>query len=68
MTKLTYNIEGMTCDHCVLHVTQALESVAGVKSAKVSLKKKQAEVRADETVNVENLESAVAAAGYKLVP
>ncbi|GAB2028217.1 cation transporter [Lactovum odontotermitis] len=67
MTKTTYKIEGMTCEHCAHHVTEALESVSGVKSAKVSLKKNEAEVKADDTVTTDSLETAVAAAGYKLV-
>ena len=66
MSKTTYKIGGMTCDHCVMHVTSALESVAGVKSAKVSLKKNEATVKADESVKIEDLQSAVAAAGYSL--
>ena len=66
MSKTIYKIEGMTCDHCVMHVTNALESVEGVKSAKVSLKKKEAIVKADESVGVEKLQSAVTAAGYSL--
>ncbi|WFR76699.2 cation transporter [Lactococcus lactis] len=38
--KETLKIEGMTCDHCVMHVTNALEAIEGVEKAKVSLKKK----------------------------
>lgn len=30
MTK-TLHIKGMTCNHCVMHVTKALEGVAGVE-------------------------------------
>ena len=39
MDKTHLKIEGMTCQHCVSHVTEALEGVAGVASAKVNLKK-----------------------------
>lgn len=35
MTNL--KVEGMTCHHCVMAVTKALESVDGVRSAKVDL-------------------------------
>ena len=45
--KETLKIDGMTCDHCVMHVTNALESVEGVEKAKVSLKKKEALVKFD---------------------
>lgn len=67
MTKETLNIEGMTCDHCVHHVTEALEGVAGVKSAKVSLKKKTAVVKFDDSVKLSELSEAVAKAGYQVV-
>lgn len=67
MTKETLKIEGMTCDHCAMHVTHALESVAGVKKAKVSLKKKEAVVSFDEQATKEMMSQAVAAAGYKVV-
>ncbi len=67
MTKQTLKIEGMTCDHCVHHVTQALEAVAGVKSAKVSLKKNEAVVKFDDTVKLSDMSTAVAEAGYKVV-
>ena len=40
--KETLKIEGMTCDHCVMHVTNALEAIDGVEKAKVSLKKNEA--------------------------
>lgn len=40
MTK-TLKIEGMMCNHCVMHVTKALEGVSGVAKADVNLKKKR---------------------------
>lgn len=36
MTKVTYEVKGMMCAHCVMHVKKALESLPGV-SAEVSL-------------------------------
>ena len=38
MTK-TLKVEGMSCDHCVMHVTRALEELGGVNEANVSLDK-----------------------------
>ena len=32
-------VDGMTCGHCVQHVTEALEKAPGVKKAEVSLEK-----------------------------
>ncbi|MFK4925756.1 heavy-metal-associated domain-containing protein [Lactococcus garvieae] len=68
MEKEKFVIKGMTCDHCAMHVTSALEELAGVKSAKVSLKKNEALVKFDAaTTPVEDLAAAVKEAGYELV-
>ncbi|MDR0199460.1 MAG: cation transporter [Streptococcaceae bacterium] len=67
MEKSVYKIKGMTCDHCVHHVSAALESVAGVKSAKVSLKKSEAAVKYEEPATVVDMQAAVSEAGYELV-
>ena len=66
MDKTNLKIEGMTCQHCVSHVTEALEGVAGVASAKVNLKKGEAVVKSEDA-SLEQLSAAVAAAGYKVV-
>ena len=59
------NVEGMMCDHCVAHVTKALEGVPGVSSAKVSLADKNAVVEAAPEVTDEALVAAVKDAGYE---
>ena len=64
--KTILNVEGMSCKHCVKHVTEALKGVDGVKSAKVSLKKKNAEVKHDDSVGVDILKAAVIEAGYSV--
>jgi copper chaperone len=62
-----YTVEGMTCNHCVHHVTVALNEVEGVKDVKVSLAEKSVLVNAEDSVSFETLKSAVEEAGYKLV-
>ena len=62
MTKL--KIEGMTCNHCVKAVTQALAEVPGVdKVVEVSLEQKEAVVSG--TADNAALIGAVAEAGYE---
>ena len=56
-------ITGMTCDHCVKAVTNALKAVPGVSDAVVSLEKKQATVTAD-LVDLGALIAAVEEEGY----
>jgi copper ion binding protein len=65
--KTALKIEGMSCEHCVKHVKEALEGIGGVKSAKVSLKTNSAEVNHDETVSFAQLKDAVSEAGYEVV-
>ncbi len=64
--KVTLNIEGMMCMHCVKHVTDALNAVSGVRSVEVSLENKRAVVEADGA-DVEALKAAVVNAGYEVV-
>ena len=58
----TLKIEGMMCQHCVAHVTKALQSVEGVENVEVNLKKKTATVTAD--IDNDLLVKAVEEAGY----
>ena len=62
--KKVMKIEGMMCQHCVAHVTKALQGVQGVESVEVDLKKKTATVlgEADEAA----LTAAVVEAGYEV--
>ncbi|MDR0663443.1 MAG: cation transporter [Spirochaetaceae bacterium] len=64
--KTTLSIEGMTCEHCVKHVTEALQGVPGVKKAKVNLKVGKADIDHADGVNVDALKAAVLEAGYKV--
>jgi len=63
--KKVLSIEGMSCAHCVAHVKEALESVAGVTKADVNLEKKQAVVEGS-TLDDSAMKSAVAEAGYEI--
>ncbi len=64
--KKTMKIEGMMCQHCVAHVTKALQGVAGVAEVEVNLKKKTATVELSEAVADESLTAAVTEAGYEV--
>lgn len=58
------NVTGMTCDHCVRAVTNALKDVPGVAEAIVSLDDKKATVTGDQ-VDVAKLIAAVEEEGYE---
>lgn len=57
-------VKGMTCDHCVRSVTNALKEVPGVTDASVALEPGHATVIGDE-VDVAKLIAAVAEEGYE---
>lgn len=61
------NITGMTCDHCVRSVTNALKDVPGVQDVSVSLEKNEAIVKG-ESVDVAALVAAVAEEEYEATP
>lgn len=56
-------VGGMTCDDCVVHVTEALESVPGVESATVDLATRSAVVAARADVAGSALAQAVRTTG-----
>ena len=60
MVKL--KIDGMSCGHCVMHVKEALEAVAGVESAAVDLQAGEAAV--EGSAEAEALIRAVEVEGY----
>lgn len=64
MTK-TISIEGMMCQHCVKHVTDALNKLDGVTAA-VSLENKNAVCEITGNVTDEQLKAAVTDAGYEV--
>lgn len=59
-----FDVHGMTCASCVLHVEKGLRSVPGVLLANVNLASEQALVRAGSGVDARELVSAVRARGY----
>ncbi len=60
--SITLKIEGMTCNHCVKHVLEALWEVNGVIKAEVSLESGSAVVRGEVAPGA--LLKAIEDAGY----
>ena len=63
MTK-TMQITGMMCQHCVAHVSKALNAIPGV-TAQVQLEQNRALITMDRPVADETLIKAVTDAGYQ---
>jgi len=65
MTEATIKIDGMSCEHCVMRVRKAFETLGGI--ADLDVKIGSAHVTYDDSVvRREDLEAAVEAAGYKV--
>lgn len=64
--KKKINIKGMSCNHCVMHVKNALMEVEGVKSVDVNLEEKYAMVQGDN-LNDEKMKVEVEDAGYDVI-
>jgi len=65
MKEITINIEGMSCQHCVMRVKRALEGLAGVSDLSVEIG--SARVTFDESRILQaDIENAVIKAGYKI--
>lgn len=66
MARTTLDVSGMTCNHCVKSVKDALEEVGGVRSARVDLDAGTALVDYDDArTSPRELTTAVADAGYQ---
>jgi copper chaperone len=61
-----YIVNGMTCDHCVLSVTEEVGEVAGVEGVDVQLSSGRLVVRGDAAER--DIRAAVAEAGYEVAP
>ncbi|MDF2614326.1 MAG: heavy metal transport/detoxification protein [Clostridia bacterium] len=63
--KKIISIEGMSCGHCVKHVKEALEELAGVSDVKVDLESKMATLEGE--VSDEAIRETIEEAGYDVV-
>jgi copper chaperone CopZ len=64
MTQTQLAVSGMTCDHCVRHVTDAISKVAGVQSVAVKLAEGIAIIESGDSLDLHAVKEAVVAAGY----
>jgi len=66
MTKQVITVGGMSCEHCVKAVTEAVKALPGVGGVKVNLKKGVAEVKFDGgKIVFESIKEAIREAGFE---
>ena len=62
----TFEVVGMTCQHCVAAVTEELSGLPGVIGVDVDLGTGRASVTSTEPVPGSQIDAAVAEAGYEV--
>jgi copper chaperone CopZ len=62
----SYQVAGMTCDHCVSAVTSELRQLPGVREVQVDLASGGVTVTSDGPLPIDEVRTAVDEAGYAL--
>ena len=66
-TTDTYDVIGMTCDHCARAVTAEVGALEGVSDVHVDVTTGKVQVTSDRALPSEDVRQAVEEAGYALV-
>jgi copper chaperone len=66
MTTATYEVRGMTCDHCVRAVSGELEGIDGVRDVEVDLSTGEVTVTSERPLDHDEVRAAIDEAGYEL--
>ena len=68
LKRAKIKIDGMSCQHCVKTVTDAMVDLDGVSQVKVNLKKGEAKIKFEKgRLDLEQLKTAIVAAGFEFV-
>jgi copper ion binding protein len=67
MTTVTYQVSGMTCEHCVQAVSREVGALPGVEAVDVDLVAGVVRVTSRQELPAEAVREAVDEAGYELV-
>lgn len=63
---VTIKIKGMSCNHCVMSVTRALNEISGIKNVKVDLDKGEASFDEVKPVSMDTVRERIEKAGYEV--
>lgn len=68
LKRAKIKIDGMSCQHCVKTVTDAMVDLDGVSQVKVNLKKGEAKIKFEKgRLDLEQLKTAIVTAGFEFV-
>jgi copper chaperone len=66
MSTSTYEVTGMTCEHCVASVTEEVAEIPGVTDVAVDLASGGLRISSTQPIPDETVRGAVEEAGYRL--
>lgn len=66
MSTSSYQVTGMTCDHCVMAVTREVSDLPGVQGVQVSLDSGDVTVTHNDPLDRQQVAVAIDEAGYQL--
>ncbi|MGW9192463.1 heavy-metal-associated domain-containing protein [Micromonospora chersina] len=67
MVTTTYQVQGMTCGHCVNSVSTEVNALPGVTDVQVDLASGRVTVTSESPLDTDTVRAAVDEAGYDLV-
>tara|TARA_B100000678_G_scaffold183739_1_gene153549 strand:+ start:439 stop:645 length:207 start_codon:yes stop_codon:yes gene_type:complete len=68
MANQTLNVEGMTCDHCVQTIKEAVNNLVGISRVEVDLENKQVAVEYDKAlVKLDSITDKIVEIGFEVI-
>ncbi len=64
--EIVIKINGMSCAHCVKMVEEAIYNIANVKSVKVYLAEKNATIKYDNEIDLDEVKNCLEKLGYEI--
>lgn len=63
----TFEVRGMTCQHCVNAVTDELSAIPSVTAVEIDLEQGSVKVTSEEEISIDLVSAAIEEAGYELI-
>jgi len=60
-------VKGMSCQHCVMSITKALNRLEGIKNVQVDLARGEVQFDNTKAVLMDQIEKAIEEAGYEVI-
>ena len=68
MANQMLNVEGMTCDHCVQTIKEAVNNLVGISRIEVDLENKQVAVEYDKAlVKLDSITDKIVEIGFEVI-